>query len=126
MDTVINFIRFIETLNFNSTFSDLISKKCKIKSKFNGKKLIKMDKTEFMNNLINGHFKNTTKVEVIFLSVEKIIQNGKEVFVLNEVANFHKTEKDEIVVYNIKSTGIIRIENNKIIDMDWLFTKKKN
>jgi len=129
MNTVLNFIRSTETLNFD-VFSDLIDEKCVITYRFNDSKSIVNDKNEYVNKLKNGHFNNTTKVEVISLNCITLDKSGegKGLFSVEESANFTRLGygRDESGpgVYYMTSKGTLNIKDGKILDMDWTFSKK--
>lgn len=126
MNTVLNFIRSTETLNFD-LFSDLIDERCDIKYRFNDNKIIVNDKNEYVNKLKNGHFNNTTKVEVISLNCETL-DKSEDLFLIEESANFTRLGygRDESGpgVYHMDSIGSLNIKDGKIIKMCWTFSKK--
>jgi hypothetical protein len=130
MNTVLNFIRSTETLNFD-VFSDLIDERCVITYRFNDSKSIVNDKNEYVNKLKNGHFNNTTKVEVVSLNCHTLLCDSGEcegLFSVEERANFTRLGygRDESGpgVYHMNSKGTLNIKDGKILDMEWTFSKK--
>jgi len=99
-------------------YFNFISEDCDICYHFNGK-FVPSDKKTYTENLIKEYFeyfKNATEVKIISIS---IINKG-EYFETDEICHF--TRKSGI--YKMMSKGILKIHNNKIVHIQYMFNKE--
>jgi len=127
-DVVVDFVRSTQTLN-KDLFEYLIDDDCEIEYKFDGIESGTINKEEYVSRLVKGHFNNTIYVDVKKLTIEKDVYDGNEIFVVEEIANFTRRgsgkNEDGPGIYRMESTGILRLNNNKIIYMSYEFNKNK-
>lgn len=106
------------------TYSDLISETCSICYHFNGE-YFSCNKDVYVSKLVKGYFENTTKVKVIIININK----KGEFYETDEVCHFTRngSGKDEVGagVYEMRSRGIMKVFNSKIIHIQYTFNKIK-
>ena len=108
------------------SYAKAISEDCKISYYFNSH-YNECDKDQYIKVLTKGHFENTIKVKLENIGIRR----GKEdnVFKTEEVAVFTRKGlgRDESGpgLYLMKSYGTLKVSNNKIIEIFYMFNKYK-
>ena len=106
------------------SYEKAISEDCKISYYFNSH-YNECNKDKYIEELTKGHFENTIEVKVENMGIRR----GKEsaVFKTEEVALFTRKGlgRDESApgLYLMKSYGTLKVSNNKIIEIFYMFNK---
>ena len=116
------------------TFINLIDDNCRITYKFNGSEKVSINKKEYVDLLITGHFNNTSNVDIVYFTIEKDkyqLEKGESAngYLIYEDGIFERLGKgkdeDGPGKYHLESSGLIFITNGKVTLMDYIFDKKK-
>ena len=124
-NVVSEFLRSFYNLDKES-YAKAISEDCKISYYFNSH-YNEYDKDKYIEVLSKGHFENTTEVKVENIGIRR----GKEsdVFKTEEVALFTRKglgcDESGPGRYLMKSYGTLKVSNNKIIEIFYMFNKYK-
>ena len=113
--SVWDYIRSLQCLDFEA-FKNIVKEDCVVKYSFNGEKF-KCSGKEFVDRLKVGHFENTTKCEVINLTVDNFIER-KEYYVCDDTLYTRQglgKFEDGPGVYQMHSESRITFEDGKIV-----------
>ena len=118
----LRFVTSLQNLDYD-TFCSLIDPNCDVYYVFNGKST-KCTGTDFINVLKQGHFENTTQIELKHLSIDKL-ETGD--YMICDITVYHRKGNgmDEFGpgVYQIESTGTLSFKNGKAVRIVYTFIK---
>ena len=104
------------------TYAKIISDDCKISYYFNSS-FNSCNKEKYVEVLTKGHFENTTEVKVENIN----IRIEGDTFKTEEVCYFTRKglggEESGAGIYQMKSYGTLKVSNNKIIEIFYMFNK---